>query len=66
MNAINVTQLALNIKEQVETDPVMRAVCMDSPEFYRACVYESGLVNAAVIDGTDVWHKLIDELEALL
>jgi len=66
MSTVNAKQLALDIKERFDTDPEMQAVCQASPEFYRACVSESGLINAALIDGTDIYHAIVDELETIM
>jgi hypothetical protein len=50
-----------------ETNPEVKAEVDASPEFYRAMVYETGVIaNPEKIDGSTHYHKLVDELESIL
>lgn len=68
-NAIDLNQLAYDIVERFHSNEGMRNACLNSPEFYRACVYESGLLSneeLEAFDGTDEWCELTDILETRL
>lgn len=59
-------EVARQIAEQLKDEQIARKVHA-SPEPFRAMVYETSIIkNASEIDGTDDWHKIIDELEYLL
>jgi len=52
-----------------EGGSALELAAADSPEPYRAMVYEfgnlSGLYNAEALDGSEIWHRIIDKLEEL-
>ena len=54
------------IVSQLNTDDDFSHTVYESPEPFRAMIYESGFVpNAAEIDGSDEYHAIVDELEKL-
>lgn len=49
-----------------ETDPKVKAKVDNSPEFFRAMVYETGVVkNPRQLDGTTHYLRIVDELESI-
>jgi len=64
---MNPKQIAEQIVEQFDTNPAFVKAVDESPEPYRAMIYESGVVeNAEEIDGTDEYSAIVDALEDIL
>jgi len=62
--------IAQAIHDDVEQGgSALELAAQDSPEPYRAMIYEfgnlTGLYNAETLDGSEIWHKIVDELELL-
>lgn len=53
---------------ELEGSPLKRAA-ENSPEPYRAMIYEfgnlTGMYNAEALDGSEIYHEIVDELERL-
>ena len=60
---MNIKELAAKIIEKYDTDAAFRDAIDESPEFYRACIYECGMVDAATLDDTPEFLMLVDEVE---
>jgi|694.fasta_scaffold00178_19 hypothetical protein len=59
--------LARKMVQIYKTVPEVKAAVDDSPEFYRAMVYVTGVItNPEEIDGTPQYDKIVDELESIL
>jgi len=57
--------LARIIIDRYHTDPYYRRTVNESPEFYRALIWESKLFDNEAFDGTDEYHQLVDALEEI-
>ena len=51
---------------QYHEDPCYRKAVNDSPEFYRALIWESKHFDNEAFDGTDEYHQLVDALDNML
>jgi len=57
--------VAIEIKQQYDmNEKNVQQIAEESPEFYRAIMYTL-YPNAEVIDGTNDYHEIVDNLEEL-
>lgn len=60
-------QLARHILREHDASPAIQAACQASPEPLRALVYSVlGEPAASAIDGTELYHEIVDRIEANL
>ena len=64
MVALTMKELAAKMLHVYYNDTDIRESVDNSPEFYRALVYETGVISdPSEVDGTTTWDELIDALE---